>query len=193
LKLKNGFAELGMCLPPGMCQSLCNFFNEELGTPDSRHTVVNGNRALLIVHPSTNKDERMLNFIALVKHMMTERFPTQFPDVASVRITEIQFLLNRKLFDWDQDKHVDSLMNNLVATFMLQTGYTDDQKGTLTLMSPSKYEDFYDLSPELLKKHDITLEEWQKMLVDTIRRLKDGLSHEGVSKCRYYRGKAAYV
>jgi len=79
LKLKNGFAELGMCLPPGMCQSLCNFFNEELGTPDSRHTVVNGNRALLIVHPSTNKDERMLNFIALVKHMMTERFPTQFP------------------------------------------------------------------------------------------------------------------
>jgi len=100
-----------MCLPPGMCQSLCNFFNEELGTPDSRHTVVNGNRALLIVHPSTNKDERMLNFIALVKHMMTERFPTQFPDVASVRITEIQFLLNRKLFDWDQDKHVDSLGN----------------------------------------------------------------------------------
>ena len=72
MKLKNGFAELGMCLPPGMCQSLCNFFNEELGTPDSRHTVVNGNRALLIVHPSTNKDERMLNFIALVKHMMTE-------------------------------------------------------------------------------------------------------------------------
>ena len=177
----NGFAELGICVPLEMCESLCNFFNEELGKPDSRHTVVNGNRALLIVHPSTNKDPRMLDFIAWVSHMMTVRFPTEYLDIASVIITEIQFLLNRKGFDWDQDRHVDSLMNNLVATFMLQTGYPDDENGTLTLMSPSKYEDFYELSPELLKKHDITLEEWQKMLVDTITRLKHGLSHEGIS------------
>ena len=70
LKLKNGFAELGPCLPPEMCQSLCNYFNDQLGTPDSRHTVGNGNRALLIVHPSTTKDERMLNFIALVIHSL---------------------------------------------------------------------------------------------------------------------------
>jgi len=175
LKLKNGFAELGVCLGDEMCTSLCRFFYEELGKPDSRHIVVNGNRHLLVVHPGTNKDKRIVNFMECVKKMMTEK------GYADVSITEIQFLLNRKLFDTDQDRHIDSLMNNIVATFMLQTGYVDDQKGTLTLMSPSEYEDLYELSPKLLKKHDITSDAWQMMLVDTITSVKNGLSHEGGS------------
>ena len=175
LKLKNGFAELGICLSDEMCTSLCRFFHEELGKPDSQHTVVNGNRRMLVVHPGRNKDVRIVNFMECVKKMMTEK---GYDDVS---ITEIQFLLNRKLFDTDQDRHIDSLMNNIVATFMLKTGYVDDQKGTLTLMSPMEYEDLYELSPTLLKKHHITSDEWQMMLVHTITSVKNGLSHEGGS------------
>ena len=71
--LKNGFAELGICLRDGMCEGLCSYFHEELGKPDSRHTVVNGNRVMLIVHPTTNKDVRIVDFIAWVKRCCTSK------------------------------------------------------------------------------------------------------------------------
>ena len=83
--------------------------------------------------------------------------------------------MNQKGFDIDQHRHMDSFYDNLVLTVLLQTGRGDNEKGTLTLMSPREYMNIFTLSEALKREHNITQEEWEKILVETFESINNDL------------------
>jgi hypothetical protein len=178
----HGYIERGIVLSPEKCKIACDYFKAATNKREGRHIIANGTRRMVTVDPSRTTDSGMLLIIDDVKRNMFECFPNQYRNVESVIIKEIQLIMNQKGFDLDQDEHLDSFYNNLVMTVLLQTGRGDNQKGTLTIMSPKEYMDIYTLSDALKSEHNITQEAWDSMLCVTFESIKNGLSQEGQSK-----------
>ena len=176
-----GYSERGIVLSEERCHGLREYF-KETSIRDGGHIIENGCRKMLAIDPHRNPDMRMKQVIEDVKRHMIQCFPKKYPNVDSVTIKEIQLIANQKGFDIDQHRHCDSFYDNLVLTVLLQTGRADNQKGTLTLMSPIEYTNIYRLSEALKREHNITQEEWDDMLVATFESIRNGLSQEGKRK-----------
>jgi hypothetical protein len=162
------------------CKGVIEFFKEEARKPGGRHVITNGMRHMCPVDPSRCTDIRIMTVMEDAKRNLSSMLPNDYFNGEDVVLKEVQIIMNQE-GSLDQSRHSDSFHNNYVMTVLLQTGYSDSRKGTLTLMSPQQYMDMYKLSEELKCKHNITQEEWESILVETIEFIKIGLSKEGTS------------
>jgi hypothetical protein len=140
---------------------------------------MDGARVMTVLDPEKETDERVVRVLDEVYRRMRTCDPKKYDKEVPPGIKEIQLIMNPSN-DGDQEYHIDSFMNNDTLTILLSTGLDEkEDNGTLTMMHPGGYMDVFKLSELLKKTHNITQDEWETMLVETVTMINQALSQEG--------------
>ena len=174
---EKGFVDVCEFISTESANNMRELFMERVATKQT-HILGNGRRVMIKVYPDTETDPRVKDVIDQIYNRMRTLFPKKYGKERSPRIKEIQLIMNQSNANVDQRFHIDSFMNNDTLTILLSTD-ENEENGTLTMMHPGGYMDVFMLPEHLKIKHDVTQDDWEVMLVETVRMLNQALSEEG--------------
>ena len=174
---EKGYVDICDTIGTESARNMKTLFMERVTTQQT-HILRNGLRYMTMMDPEKETDPRVVRVVDEVYRRLRTCDPKKYDNEVSPRMKEIKLVMNPSN-DGDQQYHMDSCMNNDTLTILLSTGLDEEDNGTLTMMHPGGYMDVFKL-PELLKtKHNITQDEWEAMLVETVTMINIALSQEG--------------